>query len=144
MFVGYRHLDKENIEPAFAFGHGLSYTTFDYSDLKLSSKKINNGESVEVSFTVKNSGDIAGDEVVQLYVGDPESTVPRPVKELKGFKRVSLKPGEMKSVTLTLKPEDMAFYDICSKDWKVEPGQFNVYVGASSRDIRLTGEFKVK
>ena len=144
VFVGYRHLDKENIEPAFAFGHGLSYTTFDYSDLKLSSKKINNGESVEVSFTVKNSGDIAGDEVVQLYVGDPESTVPRPVKELKGFKRVSLKPGEMKSVTLILKPEDMAFYDICSKDWKVEPGQFNVYVGASSRDIRLTGEFKVK
>ncbi|NIO87780.1 MAG: hypothetical protein GTN68_45320 [Candidatus Aminicenantes bacterium] len=144
VFVGYRHLDKENIEPAFAFGHGLSYTTFDYSNLKLSTEKIKAGESIEVSCSVKNSGPVAGDEVVQLYLGDVEASFPRPVKELKGFKRISLKSGETKTVSFTIKHEDMAFFDICSKDWRVEPGQFKIYIGSSSRDIRLTGNFGVR
>jgi beta-glucosidase len=144
VFVGYRYFDTRSIDPYFPFGHGLSYTSFEYSDLQLSSGKISQDENVTVSFKVRNTGNRDGAEVAQLYLGDEESSVPRPVKELKGFKKVFLSSGEETYVTLTIRPDDLKYYDICSHDWKSEPGKFNIFIGSSSRDIRLTGSFKLK
>ena len=144
IFVGYRHLDKEGIKPQFAFGHGLSYTTFEYSSMHCSVCFSEPEKTVTVSFDIENTGNRAGAEIVQLYIGDAEASVSRPVKELKGFKRVYLEPGEKKTVELTLEPRDLAFWDFCTRDWKTEPGQFQVYIGSSSRDIRLTGEFTLE
>ena len=107
VFMGYRGFDKSGIRPRYAFGHGLSYTTFDFSDLKLTKSELRQGEGVSVSFTVKNTGDRAGATVGQVYVHDPESSEPRPVKELKGFTKVMLKPGESKTVTVDLAPEEI-------------------------------------
>lgn len=143
VFVGYRHFDKENIAPQFPFGHGLSYTTFEYSSLRLSHTRIRQGESIAVDVQVKNTGHREGAEVVQLYIQDVNSTVPRPLKELKGFDKVSLRPGQTKLVQMNLDTRSMAFYDAGRKGWVVEPGQFRVLVGSSSRLIRLTGEFEV-
>jgi beta-glucosidase len=144
VFVGYRHFETRGINPYFSFGHGLSYTSFEYSNLELSSKKIKEDESVTVNFVIKNTGSKDGAEVAQLYLGDDVSCIPRPVKELKGFKKVFLKAGEEKTVTFTINPADMKYFDIYSHDWKSEPGKFNVYVGSSSRDIRLNGSFELK
>ena len=129
-------------DPLFPFGHGLSYTRFEYGDLRISPTRVAPAGSVEASFTLTNAGDREGDEVVQLYVRDEVSSVSRPVKELKGFKRVGLKPGEKKSVRFRIASELLAFYD---QDMRlvVEPGRFDLMVGASSDDIRLTGEFEV-
>ena len=138
LYVGYRHFDKHNIEPQFPFGHGLSYTTFAYSDLKVSA-----GEPVRVSVNVRNSGAREGAEVVQLYVRDVEARVDRPVKELKAFRRVVLKPGETQTVSFALDKSALAFYDVTRKDWVVEPGTFEVFVGASSWDIRLKAAFEL-
>jgi beta-glucosidase len=143
VFVGYRHFDKENIAPQFPFGHGLSYTTFEYSSLRLSRTRIRQGESIAVDVQVKNTGHREGAEVVQLYIQDVNSTVPRPLKELKGFDKVLLRPGQTKLVQMNLDTRSMAFYDTSRKAWVVEPGQFRVLVGSSSRLIRLTGEFEV-
>ena len=142
--MGYRHFDAKGIEPYFAFGHGLSYTSFGYDNLTLSSKKVGQGEPVTVSFTLSNTGKLGGAEVVQLYVGDAEAGVARPAKELKGFKKVFLKPGEKRKVTLKIEPEDMKFFDIRTHDWKAEPGRFNVHIGLSSKDIRLKDSFILK
>ncbi len=142
LFIGYRHFDKENIAPAFAFGHGLSYTTFEYSNLKLT-RRIKPGESLSVEMQIKNTGHREGAEVVQLYVQDVQASVPRPLKELKGFEKVSLRPGQSKAVQIDLDARSMSFYDASAKRWVVEPGKFKVLVGSSSRDIRLTGEFEV-
>jgi len=144
LFVGYRHYDKMNIDPLFAFGHGLSYTRFEYSDLQISSRNIKVGENIEVTLRVNNSGERAGSEIVQLYLNDSKSSVIRPEKELKGFSKVQLEPGESKEVRMTLKPEDLMFWDKTTADWKAEAGKFNVLVGASSRDIRLSKSFKLK
>ena len=144
LFVGYRHYDKMNIEPLYAFGHGLSYTSFEYSDLQISSRSLKSGESVKVSLSVKNTGKMAGSEIVQLYLNDDRSSVIRPEKELKGFSNVKLMPGESKEVSMTLKPEDLMFWDDATSGWKAEAGKFNVLVGASSRDIRLSKSFKLK
>ncbi|HEY1207575.1 MAG TPA: glycoside hydrolase family 3 C-terminal domain-containing protein [Bryobacteraceae bacterium] len=133
IYVGYRHFDKHNIEPLFPFGHGLSYTTFTYSDLKVSRH--------EVSLAVRNTGSREGAEVVQLYVGDRHSSVDRPVKELKGFRRVVLKPGESKTVRFSLDKSAISYYSTARHEWVAEPGTFEVLVGASSRDIRLSGKF---
>jgi len=133
IFLGYRHYDKKEMEPLFPFGYGLSYTTFGYSDLKTEKK----GENVLVTFTVKNTGDMDGAETAQLYVGDPECSVPRPVKELKGFKKVFLKKGEAQTVTIELDKSAFSFWDPETKKWTLEPGKFNIFVGSSSRDIRL-------
>ena len=135
IYVGYRGFDKHNIEPLFPFGHGLSYTTFVYSQLKIAFPT--------VSVSVRNSGTRAGAEVVQLYLQPPSSRVDRPVKELKGFARVTLEPGETKTVSFTLDKAAMSYYDSAAHDWIAEPGRFRVQVGASSRDIRATGEFVV-
>ena len=144
IFVGYRHLDIENIEPLFPFGYGLSYTTFKFSDLRLSKKSMDKDDSLFVSVTVENTGEVAGDEVVQLYVSDKKASVKREVKSLKGFKRVSLKPGESKMVTLKVDKSALAFYDINSRSWVVEQGKFDLLIGNSSRNILLKDVFDIK
>ena len=126
----------------FPFGHGLSYTEFSYSDLKITPSQVNSLEEVKISFKVKNTGSREGDEVVQLYIHDRVASVERPVKELKGFKRLTLQPGEEKEVIFTLFPEQLAFYDEFMR-LIVEPGVFEVMIGSSSEDIRLSGEFEV-
>jgi beta-glucosidase len=141
VFMGYRHFDAKNIDPLFPFGHGLSYSDFQYKDLTISSKKIKQGESVTLYFTLKNRGNRDGAEVVQLYLGDKKATVPRPVKELKKFTKVYLKSGEEKNISLAIDPQDMKFFDINTHEWKAEPGKFNIYIGSSSRDIRLKDSF---
>jgi len=143
VFIGYRHFDKDNIAPQFAFGHGLSYTTFEYGTVKLSSKRIKPGESLTVEVEVKNSGRREGAEVVQFYVQDLQASVPRPIKELKGFEKIVLRPGQAKVVRINLDARSMAFYDVTKKQWLVEPGQFKVMCGSSSRDIRVSAEFEV-
>ena len=132
-----------NGEPLFSFGHGLSYTTFKYSGLKLSADKIRADGKVNVSVEVKNTGKRAGDEVVQLYVHQVKSSVKRPAKELRGFQRISLKPGETKNVSLTLPAEKLAFWDELTHGFVVEPGKFDLMIGASSSDIRLHDQFEV-
>ncbi len=129
-----RYLDSPN-SPLFPFGYGLSYTTFTYSDVKVSSSSIKNNESILVSVDVENSGKRAGEEVVQLYLRDDFATVTRPVKELKGFKKVSLNPGEKKRVEFTISPDAMSFYNLAMKK-VVEPGTFTVYVGGNSVDCK--------
>ncbi|MCX7680612.1 MAG: glycoside hydrolase family 3 C-terminal domain-containing protein [Anaerolineae bacterium] len=135
IFVGYRYYDAKEIEPLFPFGFGLSYTTFEYSDLRVP-EQARIGEPVEVTVTVRNTGDRAGKEVVQLYVGDRVASLPRPPRELKGFAKVALQPGESRTVHFTLERRAFAFYDPWRREWVVEPGEFEILVGASSRDIR--------
>jgi beta-glucosidase len=144
IYVGYRYFDKNNIAPQYPFGYGLSYTTFDYSDLKVTPAKVSGDEPVEVSLKLRNSGKRAGAEVVQLYIHDGHASVDRPVKELKGFSRVELKPGETKVVKLNLDKSALAYYSTAKKAWVAEPGQFEVLVGSSSRDIRLKGTFELE
>jgi beta-glucosidase len=144
IYVGYRYFDKNAVEPLFPFGYGLSYTKYDYSDLKVSADGMGSGKPIEVGLQVRNSGSRAGAEVVELYLHDGHSSVDRPPQELKGFQRVTLAPGESKTVHFTLDKNATAFYSVAKKDWVTEPGQFNVLVGASSRDIRLKGSFTVK
>ena len=141
IFVGYRHYDAREIEPLFPFGHGLSYTSFKYSNLKVSPAKARAGDKIKVSVDVKNTGKVPGKEVVQVYVSDIVSSVPRPPKELKAFKKVALSPGETKTVAFTLTKEVLSFYDVKLKDWAAEPGDFEILVGSSSRDIRAKGKF---
>ncbi|MCK5455594.1 MAG: glycoside hydrolase family 3 C-terminal domain-containing protein, partial [Melioribacteraceae bacterium] len=126
IFVGYRHFDKENIEPLFPFGFGLSYTTFEFSDLKLSKESMTESDSLFVEVTITNSGKIDGDEIVQLYISDKESSVEREAKSLKGFARVSLEAGESKTVTMKIDKSALSFYNVDSKSWVVEPGEFEV------------------
>ncbi len=135
IYVGYRYYDTYKVAPQFAFGHGLSYTTFKYSGLSVTPGK----QSATVKLTVTNSGKTAGAEVVQVYLHDQQASVKRPEKELKGFQKVFLKPGESKTVTLTLDTNAFQFYSEAKKQWTLEPGKFDVLVGSSSRDIRLTG-----
>ena len=139
LYVGYRGFDKRKIEPLFPFGFGLSYTTFEYSELKVSPA----GDTIHVSVRVRNSGSRAGAEVVQLYLQPPPSKVDRPVKELKGFSRVMLQPGEAKQVSFELGKADRSYYDAGAHDWVAQPGRFSVLIGASSRDIRAQREFEI-
>ncbi|WP_112179866.1 beta-glucosidase [Paraliobacillus zengyii] len=143
IFVGYRYYDTKKIEPLFPFGYGLSYTSFEYNNLKINNKEIQDTDTMTVSVTVKNSGQMAGKEVVQLYVKDKQSTVVRPEKELKGFEKVDLKPGEEKTVTITLDKRAFAYYNVELQDWHVESGEFEILVGKSSREIVLTDTINV-
>ena len=136
IFVGYRGYDEKKIEPQFCFGHGLSYTDFHYGKPEVSSGNITAGGRVTVRLEVKNTGKRAGDEVVQLYIHPVKSSVPRPPKELRGFERVSLIPGEAKEVVLSLAADQLAFYDVKTHGFVVEPGDYDLMVGSSSRDIR--------
>lgn len=129
--------------PRYYFGHGLSYTTFAYSDLMISEKEIDAQGSVRIEAAVCNTGEYEGDEVVQLYLTDRYASMTRPVKELAGFKRISLKPGERKTVVFEVLASQMAFLDKNMR-WKVEKGSIGVEIGSSSEDIRLTGEYTVK
>jgi beta-glucosidase len=144
IFVGYRYFDKAKIEPLFPFGYGLSYTTFKYGDLKIDKKSIKEDENVNISLTIENTGNREGAEVIQLYVQDIRASLERPEKELKAFKKVYLKAGEKKVISLKLDKNALSFYDIVSKDWIAEKGKFKVLIGSSSKDIRLTGEFTLK
>jgi len=142
IFVGYRWFDKNNIEPDFPFGHGLSYTTFNYSNLKLFPGK--DGSTVTAQFDIENSGGRDGAEATQIYIQDVESSVPRPAKELKGFQKLFLKAGEKKKISIPLDFDAFAFYDTAKRSWVAEKGEFKVLVGSSSRDIRLEGNFTLK
>lgn len=144
VYIGYRYYDSANVDVQFPFGYGLSYTKFEYSGAKVSKKNIKDTDTVEVSFKIKNVGDVAGAEVAQIYVSDKESTIFRPAKELKGFTKVFLEPGEEKTVSIELDKRAFAYYNININDWHVESGDFDILIGASSRDIRLTATVNVE
>ena len=137
VFVGYRWYDTRGVKPLFAFGHGLSYTSFEYGEARVSGR-------FKVSVDVKNTGKVAGAEVVQLYISDPECSVERPAKELKGFRKVYLEPGESAKVTFELSERDLSFFDAARHEWVAEPGRFIAHVGSASDDIRSSVEFKLK
>ncbi len=138
IFVGYRYYDKKKMDVLFPFGYGLSYTTFEYSDLTVDKEQLKDTDTLKVSVNVTNTGSMAGKEVVQLYVADKESTVIRPVKELRDFAKVELAPGETKTVTFVLDKKAFAYYSVRIHDWHVESGEFDIMIGKSSRDIVLT------
>lgn len=144
IFVGYRFTDKNRLKPNFPFGHGLSYTTFKYGKASADKTTASADDVITVTIPVTNTGAREGKEVVQLYVSDPKSSVPRPVKELKGFKKISLKPGETKTVAFELTADELKYFDADKHDWVLEPGAFEALVGASAGDIRSKVRFTVK
>jgi beta-glucosidase len=137
IFIGYRYYDKKKIEPIFPFGYGLSYTTFGYSDINTNTTSAKDSDDITISVKVKNTGKIAGKEVVQLYVHEQETEIARPENELKHFEKVSLLPGEEKTVSFKLTSRDFAYYNAKSHDWVVKSGKFDVLVGSSSRNLSL-------
>jgi len=142
LFIGYRYYDHKRIDPLFPFGYGLSYTSFEYRSLSMpDSAKI--GETVTITCEVQNLGNRTGKEVVQLYVRDVASSLVRPPKELKGFEKIDLKPGEAKTVEFRLNQRAFAYYDDLIAKWVVEPGDFEILIGSSSRDIHLSGTLKI-
>ncbi|OQA27306.1 MAG: Xylan 1,4-beta-xylosidase precursor [Verrucomicrobia bacterium ADurb.Bin345] len=143
IYVGYRYYDTKQVEPLFPFGHGLSYTTFEYGALKIAPEGRGPDACVMVTAELENTGGRAGAEVVQLYVRDVESRLERPLKELKGFQKIQLEPGEKKTVSLKLKKDAFSYYDPDRKGWVAEPGDFEILLGSSSRDLRLKGKFSL-
>lgn len=143
VFLGYRHFDQTGIEPLFPFGYGLSYTKFEYSDLKISNNQIPMDSPVTLTFKIKNIGDYDGAEVAQVYVHDQESSLLRPVKELKGFAKVFLKKGEQKEVSIQLDPEAFRYFNMDKGGWITEAGKFNIQIGSSSKDLRLEQELEI-
>jgi beta-glucosidase len=135
--IGYRYYDKRRMNVLFPFGHGLSYTSFAYSNLTVSREKLTEKETLEVSFTITNTGRVTGSEVAQLYLAYPEAVATRAPQELKGFIKIRLAPGESKTVTIPLNRRSFAYYDVASSDWMVESGPVEIRIGASSRDIRM-------
>ncbi|MGO8765866.1 MAG: glycoside hydrolase family 3 C-terminal domain-containing protein [Limisphaerales bacterium] len=150
IYVGYRHFDKNRIEPVFPFGYGLSYTKFHYKNLRLSSPRFGPDGSLVASVDITNTGKRAGDEVAELYLHDPHPKIDKPVRELKGFAKVALKPGETRTVQFNVQPRDLAYFDTAGHQWKADAGDYEIEIGASSRDIQrtatlqLTGEFTEK
>jgi beta-glucosidase len=144
IFLGYRYYDRAAVKPRFPFGFGLSYTTFQYSGLEIKPSVLDVNATVTVSFNVKNTGSREGAEVAELYVGDSHAAVPRPVKELKGFARVNLKPGESKRVTLTLDRRAFSYFDVKKAEWSADPGDFAILVGGSSAKIELQGKVNLR
>jgi beta-glucosidase len=144
IFVGYRWADKQKIKPLFAFGHGLSYTTFEYGKPVADKKSLLAGDAITFTVKVKNTGTRKGKEVVQLYISDKKSSLPRPEKELKGFSKVELAPGEEKTVTFTVNKDALSFYDDKKGEWIAEPGQFEAIIAASAADIKGKVAFELK
>ncbi len=144
ILVGYRWHDTKKIKPLFPFGHGLSYTTFEYGKPTINSSLFTLHSSLKISLPITNTGTVAGKEIVQLYVSDVKSSVLRPVKELKHFAKIALAPGETKTVTFEISPRDLMFYDAATKQWRAEPGKFKIHLAASAGDIRRTMEFEMK
>lgn len=143
IFVGYRWNDRERIKPLFCFGHGLSYTTFEYGKVTAEGRQMGPDGTITVSVPVKNTGSRAGAEIVQLYVSDLKSSLPRPVKELKGFRKITLQPGQEQTVSFTIDRKALSFYDDTKQDWVAEPGAFEALVGASACDIRGKAAFEL-
>ena len=143
IFIGYRYYDKEDvtIEPRYCFGYGLSYTEFKYDNLKLSNDTMKGDDKLKITFEISNIGDRKGDEIAQLYIRDVESSVSRPVKELKGFKRVVLESGAKTTVELEIAKIDLSFFDVDNNEWKAEEGEFEVQIGKSSQEIILKQQF---
>ncbi|MBO4984241.1 MAG: glycoside hydrolase family 3 C-terminal domain-containing protein [Bacteroides sp.] len=136
VFVGYRFTDKNKLKPTFPFGHGLSYTTFEYGKPTANSKTMNADGTLTVKVTVKNTGNRTGKEIVQLYIADKKASVARPVKELKGFQKITLAPGEEKEVSFTICKQALSFFDEAKHDWVAEPGKFEAIIAASATDIK--------
>jgi len=144
IFVGYRYYDEKQIEPLFPFGHGLSYTNFEYTDLNVSASQITDKDVLKVTVAVKNTGEVLGKEIVQLYVSDKECTLQRPMKELKKFAKVELAPGESKEISFELAKRDFSYFDAKRNRWIAESGEFVISAAASSRDIRQTETINLK
>ena len=144
VFIGYRWYESKNIKPLYAFGYGLSYTTYAYSNLILDQKVINSGSTLSLSVDIKNTGTMDGQEIIQLYVRDIEASVPRPDKELKGFQKVHLKAGDKKTVHFNLVERDFSFWDVETQDWKLEPGFFEILIGSASNKILVKEQFEIK
>jgi beta-glucosidase len=144
ILVGYRWFDTKNIKPLFSFGHGLSYTTFEYGRVTSDRKEMTASDKITFTVDVKNSGKREGEEIVQLYIRDVKSSLPRPVKELKGFEKVSLQPGETKTVTFTIDKTALSYFDAGRHEWIAEPGDFEAIIGASSSDIKGKAAFTLK
>jgi len=144
VFMGYRHFDKSDVKPRFPFGFGLSYTTFEYGNLEVDRPEFGRNDSLKITFTVKNTGEYDGAETAQVYVSDPESALPRPVKELKGFEKVFLKKGEEKKLEVSLGRDAFSYYDEARGGWVTEAGDFEILIGSSSADIRLKTHVRYK
>lgn len=144
IYVGYRWTDKHNIQPTFAFGHGLSYTTFSISNLRLSSKEMTRDGKLTFTVTVKNTGTRRGAETVQLYIKDIKSTIDRPVKELKGFKKIWLDAGEQQDVDITIDNSALTYYEEATSAWKSDNGEFEALIGNASDNTTLKGRFALK
>ena len=144
IYVGYRWADKEKTHPLFAFGHGLSYTTFAITNLRADKTEVTGDGTVSFTVNVKNTGKRAGAETVQLYIHDVKSSVDRPYKELKGFQKVSLQPGESRDVTITIGRDALSYYDEATSSWKAEAGKFEALVGNASDNLRLRKTFELK
>jgi beta-glucosidase len=143
IFVGYRWYEKKSIEPLYPFGFGLSYTSFSYSNLRVSAKAFHTGQPLTVTLTVRNTGKVAGSETTQLYIQDKDSKYPRPVKELKGFEKIRLGPGESGKVVIVLTEMDFSYWSPELKDWYAEPGEFVIMAGPSSAQIELKKEVEM-
>jgi beta-glucosidase len=140
VFVGYRGYERNHTKPLFPFGHGLSYTTFKYSNLSVRPVSGGAGPAYEVSFDVQNTGSREGADVAQVYIGDGHAKVPRPAKELKGFAKVNLLPGATKRVVIPIDARALSYYDVSAKQWRADPGDFEVLIGRSSEPVELRGK----
>ncbi|MBQ9712690.1 MAG: fibronectin type III-like domain-contianing protein, partial [Bacteroidales bacterium] len=144
VFVGYRYFDTENVTPLFPFGYGLSYTTFEYGEPKADSSSMTKDGKITFTVPVTNTGSVAGAEVVQLYISDSEASVKRPEKELKGFGKVYLEPGQTAEVKMTIDSSALSFFDASSHSWVAESEEFTALIASSSRDVKGSVKFNLK
>ncbi|HBX69327.1 MAG TPA: glycosyl hydrolase, partial [Chloroflexi bacterium] len=142
LFVGYRYYEYKDVPPLFPFGFGLSYTSFEYGEVSLSAAEFGPGETLTASLTLKNTGERAGQEVVQLYLRDVQSRLVRPLKELKSFAKVALQPGEREQISFEIGEAALAYYDDAARQWLAEPGTFEIFIGGSSQGLEVSARFE--